>query len=93
MKEDQSRQRHNGTGAKAPRQVGETAGRLVCLEHSEGEGEGEREADHVGVPRPTQVLHRADIMAGGGGPSGRGLQFTGLSCAGSCPVGLGTGQG
>ena len=53
MKEDQSRQRHNGAGAKAPRQVGETAGRPVCLEHSEGEGEGEREADPLwGSPGP-----------------------------------------
>ena len=48
MKEDQSRQRHNGAGAKAPRQVGETAGRPVCLEHSEGEGEGDPELSRDG---------------------------------------------
>lgn len=59
-----------GYGAGALRQVGETAGRPVCLERSEWGGGGQREADHVGVPRSTQVLHRGDIMEGRGGAGG-----------------------
>ena len=80
MKEEQSRQRDNGAGAKTLRRVGETAGRPVCLEWSEGGGEGQREADHVGVPRSTQVLHRGDVMAGRGDPGGGDCSSPG------CPV-------
>ena len=47
MKEEQSKQRDSGAGAKVLWQVGETAGRPVCLERWVGGGEGQRELTHL----------------------------------------------
>lgn len=92
MKEEQSKQRDSGAGAKVLRQVGETAGRPVCLERREGGGEGQREADHVGVPKSTQVLHRGDIMVGRGDPGGGTAVHLAVPCqVFSCGLGHQTG--